>query len=63
MEILVAEHSGFCEGVERAFRIAIDTAKAGRSVFMLGNLVHNKQVVKKLKDLGIVDEDFNIIDQ
>jgi small subunit ribosomal protein S1/4-hydroxy-3-methylbut-2-en-1-yl diphosphate reductase len=53
MEIITAEHSGFCEGVERAFRIAIDTAKAGKTVFMLGNLVHNKQVVKKLEHLGV----------
>jgi small subunit ribosomal protein S1 len=53
MEMLTAEHSGFCEGVERAFRIATDTAKAGKPVFMLGNLVHNKQVVKKLKLLGV----------
>lgn len=52
MEILIAEHSGFCEGVERAFRIAIDTAKAGKPVFMLGNLVHNKQVVERLQNLG-----------
>ena len=53
MEILIAEHSGFCEGVERAFCIAIDTAKAGIPVFMLGNLVHNKQVVERLQNLGV----------
>ena len=48
----MAEHSGFCEGVERAFRIAQGTAQAGQPVFMLGNLVHNKQVVEKLKAGG-----------
>ncbi len=53
MEILIAEHSGFCEGVERAFAIAIDTAQAGIPVFMLGNLVHNKQVVERLENLGV----------
>ncbi|MFA4844142.1 MAG: 4-hydroxy-3-methylbut-2-enyl diphosphate reductase [Candidatus Margulisiibacteriota bacterium] len=53
MEILIAGHSGFCEGVERAFKIAVDTAKAGQPVFMLGNLVHNKQVVEKLKNQGV----------
>jgi 4-hydroxy-3-methylbut-2-enyl diphosphate reductase len=52
MEVLIAEHSGFCEGVERAFAIAIDTAKAGIPVFMLGNLVHNKQVVERLITFG-----------
>lgn len=53
MEILVAEHSGFCEGVERAFRIALETARAGKPVYMLGNLVHNKQVVERLKSFGV----------
>lgn len=53
MEILIAEHSGFCEGVERAFAIAVDNAKAGIPVFMLGNLVHNKQVVGRLENLGV----------
>jgi 4-hydroxy-3-methylbut-2-enyl diphosphate reductase len=52
MQILVAEHSGFCEGVERAFRLALETAQAGQPVFMLGNLVHNRQVVDKLKAAG-----------
>lgn len=50
---MIAEHSGFCEGVERAFAIAIDNAKAGIPVFMLGNLVHNKQVVGRLENLGV----------
>jgi len=50
MKILIAAHSGFCEGVERAFRIAQETAQAGRPVFMLGNLVHNKQVVERLTE-------------
>jgi len=53
MQILVAEHSGFCEGVERAFRIALETAQTGKPVYMLGNLVHNKQVVEKLKSFKV----------
>ena len=53
MEIVIARHSGFCEGVERAFRIALDNSRAGKPVFMLGNLVHNKQVVEKLTSQGV----------
>jgi 4-hydroxy-3-methylbut-2-enyl diphosphate reductase len=53
MEILVAEHAGFCEGVERAFRIAGETAREGKPVFMLGNLVHNKQVVERLNNMNV----------
>lgn len=53
MEVLIAEHAGFCEGVERAFKIALETSRAGKPVFMLGNLVHNKQVVEQLKAQGV----------
>jgi 4-hydroxy-3-methylbut-2-enyl diphosphate reductase len=53
MDILTAKHAGFCEGVSRAYQIASDQAAQGRPVFMLGNLVHNKQVVEKLKNQGI----------
>ena len=53
MQVLVAEHSGFCAGVERAFRIAGETAREGKPVFMLGNLVHNKQVVERLNDQNV----------
>jgi 4-hydroxy-3-methylbut-2-enyl diphosphate reductase len=53
LEILVAEHAGFCEGVERAYRIALEQTKIGRPVFMLGNLVHNTQVIEKFKNLGV----------
>lgn len=53
MEILTSKHSGFCEGVHRAFRIALETAEKAESVFMLGNLVHNKLVVERLKSFGV----------
>jgi len=53
MQIFTAEHSGFCEGVERAFGIAVEASKAGQPVYMLGNLVHNKQVVERLSNFGI----------
>jgi len=53
MQIFIAEHAGFCEGVERAYQIALKQIQAGRPVFMLGNLVHNSQVVEKFKKLGI----------
>ncbi len=53
VQILIAEYSGFCEGVERAYKIALEQAKNIKPVYMLGNLVHNNQVVEKLKDLGV----------
>ena len=49
MQILIAEFAGFCEGVSAAYK----KARAHHDVFMLGNLVHNTQVVDKLKQQGI----------
>lgn len=53
MEIFIAKYSGFCEGVERAYRISLDKSKINNPVFMLGYLVHNSYVIEKLKDLGV----------
>lgn len=53
MRVLIAKHAGFCEGVERAYRIALEQTGAGKPVFMLGNLVHNTQVIDKFKKLGV----------
>jgi 4-hydroxy-3-methylbut-2-enyl diphosphate reductase len=52
MQVLIAKYSGFCEGVERAYGIALKQMEAGKPVFMLGNLVHNAQVIEKFKKLG-----------
>lgn len=54
MEILIAKHCGFCEGVSRAYKIALEESQKGSAIYMLGNLVHNTQVVEKFKSLGAV---------
>ena len=53
MQIITAKYAGFCEGVERAYQIALKEIEAGKPVFMLGNLVHNTQVIEKFKKLGV----------
>jgi len=53
LEIIVAKHAGFCEGVERAFQIALAAAKTKKKIYMLGDIVHNSQVVAKFKELGV----------
>lgn len=54
MEILVGKTSGFCYGVERAVEGAIEKiTEEKESIYCLGEIVHNKQVVKKLEELGI----------
>ena len=54
MEIKIAEKAGFCFGVDRAVKIAYDTAanKKGK-VFTYGMLIHNGDVIRDLEKLGV----------
>jgi len=51
--INIARSAGFCFGVRRAIRIAQKTARPGRKIHMLGDLVHNQDVMKDLEKSGI----------
>lgn len=67
MEITLSQYAGFCEGVERAYAIVEKTAKdpeIKRPVFVLGSLVHNDDVVKKIEEMGIkkLSVDSNLMD-
>ncbi len=56
MKIVVAEHSGFCFGVERAIKIAFDKLNDNinkRDIYTLGPLIHNQQVIDKLQNAGV----------
>lgn len=53
-EIVLVEGAGFCFGVKRAIDIAFDVAEKNKErVFTLGPIIHNPQVVEKLKELGV----------
>jgi len=53
MRINVAKSAGFCFGVKRALEIAFKTARSNRQVYMLGDIVHNEDVVRKIEKSGI----------
>jgi len=53
LKILLAEHSGFCYGVERAVRLAKDCAGGEGKAATLGPIIHNPQVVEHLRQQGI----------
>ena len=55
LEIWVAEDAGFCFGVERAISMAEEAVEDDRSreVYTLGPIIHNPQVVERLKDRGV----------
>ncbi|HBT39224.1 MAG: 4-hydroxy-3-methylbut-2-enyl diphosphate reductase [Thermotoga sp. 50_1627] len=53
MKLCVAENIGFCFGVERALKTVEEYLKKERSVYSLGELVHNRNVVKRLTEKGL----------
>jgi (E)-4-hydroxy-3-methyl-but-2-enyl pyrophosphate reductase len=60
LEILKAKNTGFCFGVKRAINKANKLIKEINSeeIYMLGEIIHNPQVIKEFKKKGIsiVDE-------
>jgi (E)-4-hydroxy-3-methyl-but-2-enyl pyrophosphate reductase len=53
MEIVLAEHAGFCFGVRRAIERALkETAERGK-LYSQGPLIHNRQVVEGLRAKGL----------
>ncbi len=54
MIIKVAKHAGFCFGVKRAVSGALDLAKAGKTIYTLGDIIHNRHVVQKLEQSGVI---------
>ena len=55
MKVTVLEPSGYCSGVERAMKMAIETKEnnLSKSVVVLGMLVHNEDSLKTLEKHGI----------
>lgn len=58
LEIILADHSGFCFGVKRAIELAISLAEDQKKpLYTLGPIIHNPQVVHRLEDLGVENID------
>lgn len=52
IEITVAKDAGYCFGVRDAVNMAYEAARTYGSVYMLGDIVHNEQVVRDLAEAG-----------
>ena len=53
MEVILAEHLGFCYGVKRAIEIARENASPDGTSSTLGPIIHNPQMVARLKNEGV----------
>ena len=62
MEVVLAEYLGFCYGVKRAIKIAREHADGKSST--LGPIIHNPQMVERLKGEGVgTVEDLNELEE
>ncbi len=52
MKVILAKTAGFCYGVERAVALAEKTALERGGCVMLGSIIHNANVVARLRSLG-----------
>jgi 4-hydroxy-3-methylbut-2-enyl diphosphate reductase len=53
MELLLAEHRGFCYGVKRAVKLAEECADSKDNAYTLGPIIHNPQMVDRLAQKGV----------
>ena len=53
MEVILADYLGFCYGVKRAIMIARENASADSTACTLGPIIHNPQMVERLKQEGV----------
>jgi len=52
--VILAEHHGFCHGVKKAVDKTLLTGQSSeKPVYVLGQLIHNQQMIDKLNDEGI----------
>ncbi|HHU63210.1 MAG TPA: bifunctional 4-hydroxy-3-methylbut-2-enyl diphosphate reductase/30S ribosomal protein S1 [Clostridiales bacterium] len=57
MRLIVAKSSGFCFGVKKAIELAKDSIHKYNTIYTLGPIIHNPQVVKRLEEEGIKSVD------
>jgi 4-hydroxy-3-methylbut-2-enyl diphosphate reductase len=53
IKVITAKRAGFCFGVKRAIDMAFEVAKKSENVYTLGPIIHNPQVIAKLKSEGV----------
>jgi 4-hydroxy-3-methylbut-2-enyl diphosphate reductase len=53
MSVRIAKNSGFCFGVKRAIKMALAAAQKYNNAVTLGPIIHNPQMVEKLRKNGI----------
>ncbi|MBL7155774.1 MAG: 4-hydroxy-3-methylbut-2-enyl diphosphate reductase [Candidatus Omnitrophica bacterium] len=53
IKIIISRHSGFCFGVRRSLNIAGEALKKKKTIYSLGPIIHNPQVVREFSRKGL----------
>ena len=53
MQVILADYLGFCYGVKRAIKMARENARQDGQANTLGPIIHNPQMVERLKSEGV----------
>ena len=54
MKVIISDTTGFCSGVRKAIKGTEAALKSGSKIYCLGDIIHNKGVVNRLKSKGMV---------
>ncbi len=54
LDIKIAENAGFCFGVRRADEIVHKLSEKNKKVYILGELIHNSDYIKRLSEKNII---------
>ena len=49
LRLILAKNIGFCFGVRRAIDMAVDMLKRQGKLYILGELIHNKDVIERIE--------------
>ena len=53
MEVILADHAGFCFGVKRAVDSVYELTNNNEKIYTYGPIIHNEEVVKDLETKGV----------
>jgi len=56
-EVVVANTAGFCSGVRKAIQSVEERLEENNNLYCLGDIIHNPDVIERLKDSGLVVTD------
>ena len=54
MEVIIGKLAGFCPGVENTIKKAKEILEKNDTVYCLGEIVHNRQVIEELEKQGMI---------